>query len=324
MRQLFRSASIVCTACVAVLSSAQGAVSPAPAPAAAAAAPAAAAAAASAAAERAAIEQWQAKRLENLTSDSGWLTLAGLYWLNDGENTFGSAKSNTVRLDNAAVAAKAGSFVRTGKEVRFVARPDGGITQDGQPVTTVDLVSDTAGEPTVLESGPVSFFLIERGGKYGVRVRDKNSPHRTHFAGLQYFPIRADWAIDARFEPYEPHRHIRITNILGMEEDMDSPGALVFTQGGHEWRLDTILETPDDQELFVMFADGTSGKETYGAGRFMYLPLPRDGTVRLDFNKAYNPPCAFNDFATCPLPPFQNRLALRVDAGEKSYAGHSK
>jgi len=308
MRQLLRSASIACAACVVVLSSAQGAEIPAPAQ--------------DAAAERGAIDQWQAKRLKNLTSDTGWLTLAGLYWLNEGENTFGRDKSNTIRLDNAAVAARAGSFIRTGETVRFVARPDGGITQGGKPVSTVNLVPDNAGEPTVLESGPVSFFLIERGGKYGVRVRDKNSPHRTHFAGLQYFPISTDWAIDARFEPYEPHRHIRITNILGMEEDMDSPGALVFTQDGREWRLDTILEEPDAEELFVMFADATSGKETYGAGRFMYLPLPRTGIVRLDFNKAYNPPCAFNDFATCPLPPFQNRLALRVDAGEKSYVGH--
>ncbi|HEV7715336.1 MAG TPA: DUF1684 domain-containing protein, partial [Steroidobacteraceae bacterium] len=102
---------------------------------------------------------------------------------------------------------------------------------------------------------------------------------------------------------------------------MESPGAVVFTRGGKEWRLDTVLEEPDAQELFVMFADSTSGKETYGAGRFMYPPLPKNGIVRLDFNKAYNPPCAFNDFATCPLPPWQNRLALRVEAGEKNYAG---
>ena len=271
--------------------------------------------------ERADVQAWQAHRLASLTSDTGWLTLAGLFWLKEGENSFGRAASNTIHVDNAALASTAGSFLKTGDNVRFVSRAHGGVTHDGKPVTTLDLVPDSRGEPTLLESGALSFFLIERGGRYGIRLRDKNNPHRTGFTGLQYFPVSADWAFEARFEPYEPRKHIPITNILGMEENMDSPGALVFTQGGHEYRLDAILEEPDASELFVMFADGTSGKETYGAGRFMYLPLPQKGVVHLDFNKAYNPPCAFNDFATCPLPPFQNRLALRVEAGEKSYAG---
>jgi hypothetical protein len=273
------------------------------------------------ASERADLEQWQANRLARLTSDTGWLTLAGLFWLKDGNNTFGSASSNALRLDNPALAPKAGTFVKSGSAVRFVANPKAGITHDGKPVTTLDLVPDTKGEPTVLESGPVSFFLIERVGQYGIRVRDKKSPHRAHFSGLQYFPISSDWAVEARFEPYQPHRHIPIINILGMEENMDCPGALVFSKDGREWRLDAVLEEPDADELFVMFADATSGKETYGAGRFLYLPLPVNGKVPLDFNKAYNPPCAFNNFATCPLPPPQNRLALRVDAGEKSYDG---
>jgi uncharacterized protein (DUF1684 family) len=177
----------------------------------------------------------------------------------------------------------------------------------------------------VLESGTLSFFVIERVGRYGIRLRDKASPHRTNFRGLDYFPISTDWVFDARFEPYTPHRKIKITNVLGMEEDMDAPGALVFNKDGKEWRLDAILEDPKDEELFVMFADATSGKETYGAGRFMYVSLPQNKRVQLDFNKAYNPPCAFNTFATCPLPPYQNRLPLRVEAGEKNYAGaHTK
>jgi uncharacterized protein (DUF1684 family) len=276
--------------------------------------------------EQAAIEQWRAKRLANLKSDTGWLTLTGLFWLKDGENTFGSSAANSLRLDNPALAANAGSFFKTGSTVRFVARDGAGITHDGNAVTSLDLAPDTSEHATVLESGPVSFFVIERAGRYGIRVRDKANPHRTTFAGLDYFPVSTDWVFDARFEPYEPHRKIKIVNILGMEEDMVSPGALVFNKDGREWRLDAILEEPDADELFVMFADATSGKETYGAGRFMYPKLPENGRVQLDFNKAYNPPCAFNDFATCPLPPFQNRLALRVTAGEKNYARstHSK
>jgi len=163
--------------------------------------------------------------------------------------------------------------------------------------------------------------VIERAGNLGVRVRDLNNPHRTGFKGLSYFPVSTAWLFDARFEPYQPAHRIKIINILGMEQEYESPGAVVFQKDGREWRLDAVLEEPGDRELFIMFADATSGHETYGAGRFLYVPLPSAGRTRLDFNKAYNPPCALNDFATCPLPPPQNHLKLRVEAGEKTYAG---
>jgi uncharacterized protein len=275
--------------------------------------------------EQAAIEQWRAQRVERLQSDTGWLALAGLFWLQNGENTFGRHKSNALRLDNPALAARAGSFVNAGGNIRFIARTGSGVTHAGEAVSTINMVPDSRGKATVLESGPLSFYVIERAGRYGIRVRDKNNPHRAAFRGLEYFPISTDWVFDARFDPYEPHRQLKVTNVLGMEETVPSPGAIVFTKDGKEWRLDTVLETPDAKELFVMFADATSGKETYGGGRFMYLDMPENGRVRLDFNKAYNPPCVFNDFATCQLPPFQNRLALPVEAGEKNYvaAGHT-
>ena len=272
--------------------------------------------------ERQNVEQWKAKRLASLTSETGWLTLNGLFWLKPGDNTFGRAKSNALSLDNKALAREAGSFVVAGNKVHFVARKGVGVTHDGEPVSNIELASDVSGEPTLLKSGSLTFYLIERVGKLGIRVRDSENPHRKNFQGLAYFPIEDGWVVDARFEPYTPAKKIPITNILGMEEDMDAPGALVFTHGGKQYRLDAVLEEPADQELFILFADGTSGKETYGAGRFMYVPLPKNGVVRINFNKAYNPPCAFNDFATCPLPPFQNRLtSVRVEAGEKTYAG---
>ncbi|HSY06752.1 MAG TPA: DUF1684 domain-containing protein [Steroidobacteraceae bacterium] len=272
-------------------------------------------------AERASINQWRMQRIESLTSDSGWLTLAGLFWLKDGGNSFGRDPGNSLVLDNPSLAATAGSFAVSERKVRFIADPEGGVTHAGQPVETLALQSDATAEPTVLESGTLRFYVIERAGNLGVRVRDLNNPRRLQFRGLSYFPVSTDWVLNARFVRYEPVRHIRIVNILGMEEEQVSPGAVVFTHNGREWRLDTVLEQPDDPQLFIMFADATSGHETYGGGRFLYIPRPAGGTATLDFNKAYNPPCALNDFATCPLPPPQNRLKLRIEAGEKTYAG---
>ena len=195
------------------------------------------------------------------------------------------------------------------------------MTYQGRLVSSLELRADNTEEPTVLAAGSLRFFLIERAGLLGVRVRDLDNPHRTTFQGLSYFPVSTGWVFDARFEPYQPAHHIKIINILGMEQDYQSPGAVIFRKDGREWRLDAVLEAPGDQELFIMFADGTSGHETYGGGRFLYVPLPGASGTRLDFNKAYNPPCALNDFATCPLPPPQNHLQLRVEAGEKTYTG---
>lgn len=271
--------------------------------------------------EQAAIARWRAARVESLTSDNGWLTLTGLFWLKQGDNTFGRAPGNSLVLDNAALADTAGSFVLAGHEVRFRARPGSGVTHDGQPVTDLGLAPDASGHPTVLSCGPLRFYVIERAGNLGVRVRDLDNPHRSGFRGLEYFPVSTDWVVNARFERYRPVHHIKIINILGMELEMESPGAVVFEKDGREWRLDTVLEEPGDEELFIMFADATSGHETYGAGRFLYIPIPSGATVPVDFNKAYNPPCALNEFATCPLPPWQNRLKLAVTAGEKKYAG---
>ena len=278
---------------------------------------------ADAAAEQASVLAWRQNRSSSLTSDSGWLTLAGLFWLKDGDNSFGSEPGNDLVLNNASLARKAGTFTLSGSQVSFTPAADAGILLNGRAVdsTAVKLVSDARGEPTELASGALRFFVIERSGRLGVRVRDLKNPRRLRFRGLEYFPISNKWALSARFVPYQPVRRIKIINVLGMEEDDVSPGAVVFSQHGREWRLDTVLESPGDETLFIMFADTTSGHETYGAGRFLTIPMPVEGVALLDFNKAYNPPCALNDFATCPLPPPQNRLPLRVDAGELKYSG---
>jgi uncharacterized protein len=271
-------------------------------------------------AEQQTIDAWRARRVAALTSDSGWLTLVGLYWLHEGDNSFGRDAGNALVLDNPALPGRCGTFVLRGHSVRFSAASGSPVKHAGQPVDSLELTADTAGDPTVLEVGSLRFFVIERAGNLGVRVRDLSNPHRTGFQGFSYFPVSTAWVFDARFEAYQPVHHIRIINILGMEQEYVSPGAVVFVKDGREWRLDTVLEQPGDQELFIMFADATSGHESYGAGRFLYVPLPTAGRTRLDFNESYNPPCALNDFATCPLPPPQNRLQLRVEAGEKTYA----
>lgn len=281
--------------------------------------------------ETARIADWRAKRLASLTSETGWLTPVALYWLKEGDNSFGRAPDRAFSLDDAVLAPDTGAFVltrghsrpgdhtMTRPRVRYVAHGSQVMTYQGKPVTTLDLVSDLDENPTELIAGTLHFMLIDRAGHSGIRVRDSVSPNRSQFHGLQYFPIRTDWHIRARFEPYTPAHRIPIVNILGMQEEMTSPGAIVFERAGRTWRLDTVLEAPGDSELFVMFSDATSGKETYGAGRFMYVELPAGGRIDVDFNEAYNPPCAFTDFATCPLPPAQNRLALAVDAGELKY-----
>jgi uncharacterized protein len=266
------------------------------------------------------LDQWKARRVANLTSETGWLTLVGLYWLKNGDNSFGRDSSNRIVLEHQALATKSGTFSVKNGTVTFTAAPGAKITHADAPVTSIVMKPDTTDSPTTLASGSLRFFVIERAGRLGIRVRDVEHPARTHFNGLEYFPVNEDWIVTARFEPYSANKRIAILNILGMTDQMVSPGAVVFAKDGREYRLDTILEAPDDTELFLMFADATSARETYGAGRFMYIPLPREGRIELDFNRAYNPPCAFNEFATCPLPPSQNRLPIRVEAGEKKYS----
>jgi uncharacterized protein len=195
------------------------------------------------------------------------------------------------------------------------------VQHGDQPVTRVALAPDTSGEPTVLSIGTLTFYVIDREGRLGVRLKDSAAPARTGFQGLDYFPIDSDWRFTAQFVPYEPQKRIPILNVLGMQAEMISPGALVFESQGKEYRLDPVLEE-GTTDWFVMLADETSGHETYGAGRYLYVTPPEDGRTVIDFNKAYNPPCAFSSFATCPLPPPQNRLPLSITAGEKTYGSH--
>ena len=270
------------------------------------------------------VDDWKAERLKKLTGPDGWTTLVGLYWLKPGAHRFGSGTDNDMQLDAAGFPKEAGRFDFDGKTVTFTAAKGAAVTSGGKPVTTpIKMVSDAdagTADPTTLSIGSVSFYAIRRVDRMGVRVKDTNADARVHFKVLEYFPLDQGWRFTAKFEPYMPMKKIPIINILGMEEDMNSPGALLFEVAGKEYRLDTVLED-GETDYFVMFADQTSGKTTYGAGRFLYVKPPVDGTTILDFNKSYNPPCAFSHYATCPLPPQQNKLPLAITAGELKYTG---
>jgi uncharacterized protein (DUF1684 family) len=266
------------------------------------------------------ILKWRQKRVEELTGDGGWLSLAGLFWLKQGQNRFGSAPSNEIVLPRNRAPRLAGSLWLSRGIVRLRARPDAGVTHNGTRATDLVLESDTDGKQTVLKLGSLSFYVIKRGTRLGVRVKDSQNPNRSRFAGLDCFAVNPEWKLEAKYEAHVPPKMISIVNVLGMVEEMPSPGTLVFDVDGKTYRLNPVLEKGEKQ-WFIIFADKTSGKETYGAGRYLYADPPgADGKVILDFNKSYNPPCAFTKFATCPLPPRQNRLPFRIEAGEKTYA----
>jgi len=266
------------------------------------------------------VDAWHAGRIARLSAEDGWLTLIGRDWLNPGENTLGSAPGSTVLLPDWAAPAKAGLFIVEGSTVRFKPLPGSGLLLNGKPAVEAVLKSDATGKADVLQAGRVSFYLIQRGAKVGVRVKDPEAPTRKAFHGVPRYSVDAAWRVEADFIPYHPPQTRAISTVLGTSEPMTTPGLLRFKLGGREVTLEPMLEDPEHPQLFIIFKDTTSTKGTYPAGRFLYADMPKDGKVVLDFNRATNPPCAFSNFATCPLPPKQNQLDLDITAGEK-YAG---
>jgi len=274
------------------------------------------------AAYRAEIEKWRSERIQHLTADDGWLTVIALSWLEEGDNSIGAAPPNRIVLPAGKSPLELGRIRISGGKAHLEVAPGVEVTHDGRRVQSLDLASDEAGKPTVVRHGTLSFYLIRRGEKLGVRVKDTASAARKSFHGIESYPVRSAWRLDARFEPYPLKKSIAIPNILGTVSQEPSPGAVVFRIGSREYRLDAV-EEQGEEDLFLIFGDRTNGATTYGAGRFLYAPRPgKDGRTVVDFNKAYNPPCAFTPFATCPLPPPQNRLPVRIEAGEKGYGRH--
>ncbi len=265
------------------------------------------------------IDQWHAGRIERLTSPTGWLSLVGLDWLKPGANRIGSAADNDIVLAKAAPHLGTIDWTESGA-LSITLDPAGGTTTDGKVAAQAALLDDGHSRPTVIAFSSVSFIVIDRDGRKGLRVRDAKAPTREQFTGIERFPVDPAWRIVADWQPLDPPFQLATGTVIGTIENYPAPGKAVFERDGQHFELYPVVEVAGDVQLFLIFADQTSGRETYGAARFLYADMPRDGKIVLDFNRAYNPPCAFTPFATCPLAPPENRLATRVTAGELKYA----
>lgn len=264
------------------------------------------------------IEKWRGERETNLKKETGWLTVAGLFWLKEGTNTVGAGERFDVRLTDNFKQGKFGEIEF--KNGAATLRVEKGIEaqSEGKSISApVELVSDEKGKPTEIRTGTQTFFLIKREERSGIRLKDSNSEARRNFKGLHWFPVDESYKVTARLEPWPEPKEVKVPNVLGGNFNMKSPGLLKFTVKGKECSLQPVLE--DDGTLFIIFGDGSNVKETYKSGRFLYAEKPVNGEVILDFNKAENPPCAFTPYATCPLPPPGNKLEAEITAGEKRY-----
>ena len=270
---------------------------------------------------RAEIDTFRQQREAKLTSDTGWLTIAGLYFLTKADTTVGSAADNDVVLP-AGTPPRVGTF-ELAKGGKVSVKLESGVKTtllDGKPFSGGPIKSDGDGPPDRLVLGDVQVWVHQSGDRPAIRVRDKNNPLRKEFTGMKWYPVDEAYRVEGTFEPFDEPQEVQIPNMLGDIDTMKVPGHVRFTLNGKEHNM--IAVTENDTEFWFIFRDLTSGEDTYPAARFLYTPRPVNGKVTLDFNRAENPPCAFNTYATCPLPPPENRLQVRVEAGEKIYARH--
>ncbi|MGW8265818.1 MAG: DUF1684 domain-containing protein [Longimicrobiales bacterium] len=278
------------------------------------------------------IEAWQARRVAELKEPDSWLSVVGLFWLKPGENTIGSDPRMDVVFPGRDVPPFLGTLTLRGHgsfEFSHAAGvgtsppPWGAEPAPGTGEAVRFRVDSPEGGP-VFRWGTLSWFVIERYGEYAIRLRDSDSEALAEFRGLERFPVNSDWRVLGRFHRYDPPREIATPNVLDIPSTSASPGAVVFQVEGEEYRLDVTGE-PDARSFFVVFGDATNREETYPGGRFLSIgPLLDGDWIVIDFNRAYNPPCVFTPYATCPVPPDQNKLPVRIEAGEKMYygAGH--
>lgn len=263
------------------------------------------------------LTRWHQQRVADLKRSDGWVNLAGLYWLKEGMNSFGSDPVLDVVFPPSFAIPRAGYFMMQNGVVSMLTDPDQGITTDGQQRSEVLFFHPDSATAMIAEKGSFRWNIIRRKDQLGVRLRDLNNPALAAFTEPERFPVTPELRLEASLIPADSLHTILITNVLGQTTPERSPGKLTFTIDGQPFTLDALESGAD---LFIIFADATTGIETYGGGRFLYVPKPGpDGRVVLDFNKAINPPCVFTPYATCPLPPAPNRLSVAIRAGEKDY-----
>lgn len=262
------------------------------------------------------IERWDAERLESVKSPTGWVNLAGLFWLKNGENNFGSASTNELVFSNDGFPSILGTFELNDEKVKWITASGNEVWYKKNKVDEMEIFNiDSMTSPT-LSYSTYRWNIIKREDKIGVRFRDLNNPALAALTHINRFDANPKWKINAYLEPSSLST-VAITNVLGQTYQQASPGKIVFEVDGKTYKLDAVEEGPE--LLQVIFGDETNGIESYPSGRFLYVTRPgADGKVIIDFNKAFNPPCAFSPFATCPLPPKQNILPIKVEAGEKT------
>ncbi len=252
---------------------------------------------------------WKTERMAELEADDGYLSLVGLFWLEEGESTYGSDNSNTIVFPSEANP-QMGTIILSGDSV-IHRSPDGAEELMNPP--------DTESYPNYTHK-TLTWYVIKRGGAYGIRIRNTNSETLSSFEGVSYYPPNPELNVVATFVPFDPPKKIPIENIVGFTISTESPGHLLFEIDGRQHSLDVLK---DGETYFIIFGDPSNGKDTYGGGRYMHTDFPDENNeVVLDFNKSYNPPCAFTEFATCPLPPAQNVLKVKIFAGELNYGEH--
>lgn len=261
--------------------------------------------------------QWREERDKELRAEDGWLTVAGLFWLKQGSNSFGTGKSTNIVLPSGSAPENIGTLELANGVVTLKVADGVTVNVGPRAVQTYEMRFDGDQQPASFLVGSLKLSVIKRGERYGLRVRDKNSQALLAFKGLEWFPARESYRVVATFTPYAEPKEMIIMNVLGDELKMKTPGILTFELNGRTHQLRPVTE--GDEKLFIIFRDQTAGKTTYGAGRFLYADMPKDGKVILDFNRAENPPCAFTLYATCPLPPRQNFLPIPIPAGERAF-----
>ena len=258
--------------------------------------------------------EWRAGRLERLLAPNGFLTLVGLFWLDGESSTFGGSTVNDLVFPGASDPVM-GEFQVTGEGVRMLVAPGVEISADGEPAHSIIIADDTTADPVTITYDSLAWTVIQRDGRFAVRLRDYENPVLESFPPLQYFPIDADWRVEAVLRPYSEPRTVEANTVIeGLGWNPVSPGVLSFEKDGQPYEIEAYLS---GDRLFLVFGDETNGRGTYPAGRFLYADMPGvNGKTVLDFNRAYSPPCAFNDFSTCPVASPRNRLSTAVNAGE--------